>query len=240
MLDNVIANATTVITSTIPGLVGNLISTVVGGTTYVVQSAIATVSAAVAQLLGGQFDAAWNTALNGLLGPDGTLGQLEKLTVGIGIVENVDYGPPDGIVPTVTIPSLRSDLTTAGQRLGDLSTYGDGGIRNDAFSPVMSVTPPAAALAATPAAAAAEPAAVEVAHPVAGDAPADSASPETGSVSASDTGSAAASDTESATGSDSGSDSASAAPTSTGGSSADAPASPKAKASRGSARGGAK
>ena len=147
IINNVITNATTLISNTIPGLLTNVIDTVVAGGTYVVQSAIATLNTAVAELAGGQFETAWNTAVNGLLGPGGTLGQLKDLTIGIGIVESVDYGPPDGEVLTVTIPSLRSDLTSAGQRLGDLSSFGEGGIRNDPFQPL--VTASAAAMPAS-------------------------------------------------------------------------------------------
>jgi hypothetical protein len=174
IVGNVVANATTLVSSAIPGLLTNVINTVVGGGTYVVQSAIATLSTAVAALVGGQFETAWNTAVTGLLGPGGTLGQLKDLTVGIGITEVVDYGPPDGEVLTVALPSLRSDFTSAGQRLGELSSFADGGIRNDAFSPV--VTAPAPAPAATlPAASEVEATvgdstAIEVARPVAGEA----------------------------------------------------------------------
>ena len=146
IITNVITNATTLVSNTIPGLLTNLTDTVVNGGTYVVQSAIATLSTAVAALAAGQFETAWNTAVNGLLGPGGTLGQLKDLTIGIGIVELLDYGPPDGEVLTVTIPSLRSDVTSAGQRLGDLSSLGDGGIRNDPFQPLVTAPAPAVAL----------------------------------------------------------------------------------------------
>jgi hypothetical protein len=170
IIGNVIANATTVVANTIPGLLTNLADTVVNGGTYVVQSAITTLSTAVAALVGGQFETAWNTAVNGLLGPAGALGQIKNLTIGVGIADVVDYGPPDGEVLTVVIPSLRSDLTSAGQRLGDLSSYQDGGIRNDPFVPVVTAlaatTPAASVVAAT----AGDNTAVRVARPVAGEA----------------------------------------------------------------------
>jgi len=169
IIGNVIANATTVVANTIPGLLTNLADTVVNGGTYVVQSAITTLSTAVAALVGGQFETAWNTAVNGLLGSAGALGQIKNLTIGVGIADVVDYGPPDGEVLTVVIPSLRSDLTSAGQRLGDLSSYQDGGIRNDPFVPVVTAlaaaTPAASAVAAT----AGDSTAVRVARPVAGE-----------------------------------------------------------------------
>lgn len=148
IVDNSIANAATVISNTIPGLLANVIGTVIGGATYVVESALATLSGVVTDLVSLQLEDAWNGAVNGLLGVDGTLGQIENLLVGVGIIEDVEY--EEGVVPTVTIPSLRADLTSASQRLGDLSTYGDGGIRNDSFVPAATeaaaaVLPPQAA-----------------------------------------------------------------------------------------------
>lgn len=133
IVDNSIANAATVISNTIPGLLANVIGTVIGGATYVVESALATLGGVVTSLVSLQLEDAWNGAVNGLLGVEGTLGQIENLLVGVGIIEDVEYD--EGVVATVTIPSLRSDLTSASQRLGDLSSYGDGGIRNDSFVP---------------------------------------------------------------------------------------------------------
>lgn len=142
IVDNSIANAGTIIGNTIPTLLANVIGTVVSGTTYVVQSALGTLGGVVSDLVALQFEDAWNGAVNGLLGINGTLGQIENLVVGVGIIEPVEY-EDEGTVDTVVIPSLRSDLTSAGQRLGDLSVYGEGGIRNDPF------VPEAAAAAAT-------------------------------------------------------------------------------------------
>ncbi len=198
------------------------------------QSAIDTLSTAVAALVGGQFETAWNTAVNGLLGPAGTLGQLKDLTIGIGITEVVDYGPPDGEVLTVVIPSLRSDLTSAGQRLGDLSFYGDGGIRNDAFFP--EVTEPAAAVSAASAVAASqESVAVEVDRPVAGETSVSTDNAGSADVAVADTGSSA--DAGAATADASAPTTAvSDAPAPTTAAS-DASAPSKAKATRGQARG---
>ncbi len=133
IVDNSIANAATVISNTIPGLLANVLGSVIGGASYIVESALATLGGVVTDLVSFQLEDAWNGAVNGLLGVDGTLGQIENLLVGVGIIEDVEY--EEGVVPTVTIPSLRSDLTSASQRLGDLGSYGDGGIRNDSFVP---------------------------------------------------------------------------------------------------------
>lgn len=160
LLDNVVTNAQTLITNAIPGLLTNVIATVSQGGLYLLQSALVTARTVVTDLASLQFGDAWNAAVNGLLGPDGVLGQIEQLTLGIGIVQPIDYGPPDGVVNTVVIASLRSDLTSAGQRLGDLSFYGAGGIRNEGFVPPLTVTPAAARSASAEAAPEAEAASV--------------------------------------------------------------------------------
>ena len=187
ILDNAILNATTLITNTIPGLVANTIDTLTNGPVYIVQAAINTLSTAFTDLLAGQLEDAWNGAVNGLLGPNGTLGQIQDLTVGIGITEFVDYEDV-GEVLTVIIPSLRSNLTSAGQRLGDYNFYGEGGIRNDWYDPFPEAPEASAAVEAAPAAAPAatvsapEVADVEVDRPVAGGADA----PEGAAVDAAD------------------------------------------------------
>lgn len=163
ILDNTISNVGTIIGNTIPGLLANTIGTLVNGTAYVVESAIATLGTAVSDLLAGQIEDAWNGAVTGLLGPDGTLGQITDLTIGIGITEFVDYEDV-GEVLTVVIPSLRSDLTSAGQRLGDYNYYEEGGIRNDWFEPFPEEAEAGAAVEASPVEAApveAAPAAVD-------------------------------------------------------------------------------
>ena len=241
ILDNVITNATTLITSTIAGLVANTIDTIVNGTTYVVQSAVDTLSTAVAALLAGQIEDAWNGAVSGLLGPNGTLGQISDLTVGIGITEVVDYEDV-GPVLTVVIGSLRSNLTSAGQRLGDYNFYGDGGIRNDWFEPFPEEAGATAAVEAAPAAveapavaASQESVAVEVDRPVAGETSVSTDNAGSADVAVADTGSSA--DAGAATADASAPTTAvSDAPAPTTAAS-DASAPSKAKATRGQARG---
>ena len=165
IIDNVIGNVQTLTTSTIPSLIANVVTQVVGSTTYVVQSAFATVTQVVTDLAGLQFEAAWNTAVNGFLGPNGTLGQIESLTAGIGIVEDITYDDGQGgtiVVPTVVLPSVRAVATSTFQRLGDYRSLGYGGILNEPFAPL----PESAAAAPTRRAAAA--AAAAVAAPSAG------------------------------------------------------------------------
>lgn len=153
IVDNVIGNFQTIVTSTLPFLVGGVVNSVVGGLTYVVESAVATVGQVVADLGAGQFEDAWNSAVNGFLGRQGTLGQIESLALGLGIVADVAGEP------TVVIPSLRSVLTSEIQRLGGQKAWEDGGITNDPFNPpvpgptaAVSESAPVAVLASVPAA----------------------------------------------------------------------------------------
>ena len=248
ILDNVITNATTLITSSIAGLVANTIDTIVNGTTYVVTFAVETLGIAVADLLAGQIEDAWNGVVEGLLGPGGTAGQIVDLTFGTGIADVVDYEDV-GPVLTVIIGSLSSNLVSASQRLGTYNYAGLGGIYNDWYDPFAeeAAATAAAAVEAAPAAveapavaaapvSAPEVAAVEVDRPVAGETSVSTDSAvSTADVAAADTGSSA--DAGAATADASApttAESEAPAPT-TAASDTSAPA--KAKATRGQARG---
>lgn len=185
IVDNVIANATTVLTDTVPRLISGAISYVLGSGTYLLETVIGTATAIVTNLVSLDIEGAWNAAVNGLLGYDGILGSLGQLTTGIGIVQDIDY---DGdVIPTVVYPSVRSVLTSDSQRLGDFRSNGTGGILNDSFVPsAAAVTPPAASEVAPAAAVAAAPASdgagaadvPEVDRPVAGAEVSADAGPE--------------------------------------------------------------
>ncbi|MBJ7401572.1 hypothetical protein [Mycolicibacterium sp.] len=165
ILNNVVANATTLLTDTLPRLVSGLVDATVEGTTFLVQAAIGVATDVVSNLASANIEGAWNAAVNGLLDPgSGLLGAVVALTVGVGNFEDIDY-PDIGVVETVTPPSIRSVLTSVGQRVGDFSDFGDGGIRNNPCCTVASaaaVTAPTAARQGDSA-----PAEVEVAAPVA-------------------------------------------------------------------------
>ena len=163
ILSNVAANATTLLTDTLPRLVSGLAEATVAGTTYLVETAIAVATDVVSNLASANIEGAWNAAVNGLLDPgSGLLGLSAALTVGVGIFQDIDY-PDIGVVETVTPPSIRSVLTSVGQRVGDFSDFGDGGIRNNPCCTVAS----AAAVTAPTAARQGDSAPAEVAAPVA-------------------------------------------------------------------------
>ena len=174
ILNNVVANATTLLTDTLPRLVSGLAEATVAGTTYLVETAIAVATDVASNLASLNVEGAWNAAVNGLLDPgSGLLGSVAALTVGVGLFEDIDY-PDIGVVQTVTPPSIRSVLTSVGQRVGDFSDFGDGGILNN---PCCTVASPAAVTAPTAARQGdSAPTEVAVAAPVAGDPAADTES----------------------------------------------------------------
>lgn len=140
ILDNAIGNVQTVVFDTLPRLVANLSSQIVGGATYMVQSAIAAVAQVATDLAGLQLENAWNHTIDGFLGVNGTLGQIAALTIGAtGITQTITYDDGQGgtiDVPTVVVPSIRATATSTFQRLGDYRDLGYGGILNRPFAPL--------------------------------------------------------------------------------------------------------
>ena len=159
IIDNVIDNAQTVLTSTLPFLVSELLGVATGGLSFMANSVINTVGTIITNLatfsLAG-LEGAWNAAVNGFLGREGLLGQIEQLTLGLGIVRVV------GGENEVVVPSVRSVITSELQRLGDFKVIGDGGILNEPFD-APPAPPPGAAEQAAATTLAAAPAAVEAA-----------------------------------------------------------------------------
>lgn len=166
ILDNVIRNIQTVVSYTLPTLVAGLGTAVVGGLSYLAQSALTTVVQVVNDLSTLDIQAAAQTAVAGFLGPNGTLGQIEKLTAGVGIVALT--GTP--AEPTVIVPSVRSVITSVVQRTGDYADLGLGGIANNPFTPTLPTSAASARSAsAARSAAAAAVAAAPAAKATAGD-----------------------------------------------------------------------
>lgn len=160
ILDNIVRNVQTVLNTTTPTLLKGISDSVVNGTIYVVKSAITTLVRVVNDVVKLDVQGAWNDSVNGFLGRGGTLGQLEQLTAGIGIVATDTTVDP--AYDYVDIPSSRSVVTSVLQRTGDYADLGQGGITNNPFSPspgpVASVRMPPAASVSRAAAAVAVPA----------------------------------------------------------------------------------
>lgn len=114
IVNNVIANLQSVINIGLPGLLGDVSKQIAAGAAYMVQSAVYTVQAVFQDISKLDFKQAWNDSIYGFLGPNGTLGQFESLTAGLGVIQYDDVNQSWG----VTIPSIRSVLTSWGQHLG--------------------------------------------------------------------------------------------------------------------------
>jgi len=133
---NLARNIQTILTATLPKLLGGLARATVGGLTYLTQSAIATVTQVVTDLATLNVEAAWNDSVNGFLSNTGTLGQLTWLTVApIGFPNPADLTTG---IPWVS-PSLRNVITTVSQQTGGSAVlndiFGGAGIRNEPFYP---------------------------------------------------------------------------------------------------------
>lgn len=158
IVDNVIGNATSLLTVALPQAIANVGSAISGGLNYLVSYTAEAVSLLISDIAAGDFATAWNFVANGFLGPDGLLGAIGDLTVGIGLADFEPYENPDGSttdILTVYAPSVRSALNSTFQRLGDYRALGLGGILNDPWDPVVTASSAAVAPARNAAAAAA-------------------------------------------------------------------------------------
>lgn len=102
-----ISNVTNVI-SVLPGIISGLATTVVGSAQAVINAAVAIVTQTVGALSTGDLETAWNTVVDGLLGPVGADGTVESSLAGV--IENVTLGPglgPLGYPNGYAVPSLR-------------------------------------------------------------------------------------------------------------------------------------
>jgi len=111
VLSNVAAKASAVIAA-LPQILTTFAGSAIGGVPIVAQQAIAIVTGVVSSLSTLNFEGAWNTAVDGLLGPSGIQGTLLNLITGAGI----QTGPivnPDTDIPTNFVPSFRTAVQAA-------------------------------------------------------------------------------------------------------------------------------
>jgi hypothetical protein len=106
----------------LPQILTTFAGSVIGGVPIVAQQAIAIVTGVVSSLSTLNFEGAWNTAVDGLLGPSGIQGTLLNLITGAGI----QTGPildPETDIPTNFVPSFRTAAQAAQRTLtGALET----------------------------------------------------------------------------------------------------------------------
>lgn len=87
ILSNVVENIGILGAGILPAF-QNLVGTTLNGAAYIGVGLITTVKDSVDALTQGDYDTAWNIAVAGLLGREGTFGSLEKLTLGPGIINS--------------------------------------------------------------------------------------------------------------------------------------------------------
>lgn len=127
IVDNIIGNIQLVATSTLPFLVAGVVEAVVANVSLIVESLVDTAASFVGNLTSLNIEGAWNDVVDGVLGADGTLGQIVNLTIGVGLGEEIEG---DFVL---TNPSIRAVLTSEFQRLGGQKWWEDGGITNDPY-----------------------------------------------------------------------------------------------------------
>ena len=121
VLSSVAARASAVIAA-LPQILTTFAGSVIGGVPIVAQQAIAIVTGVVSSLSTLNFEGAWNTAVDGLLGPSGIQGTLLNLITGAGI-QTGQIVDPETDIQTNFVPSFRTAAQAAQQTLtGALET----------------------------------------------------------------------------------------------------------------------
>lgn len=162
IITNVITKLVAVV-RTVPQIVTTFVAYAVRGLSFLAQQSVELGTTWINQLTGGDIEGAWNTAVDGLLGPSGLPGSVINLNLGAGVQTGPILTPAD--IQANFAPSLRTAIQSA------LWTVQDAlGTRPE---------PSAAEAAATPSAAAArtaEPAGSDATESSAAS-PGDSAAP---------------------------------------------------------------
>lgn len=107
IVQTVVANAAAV-AGAIPGIVQGLATTVVGGVQALITAVVNITSQTIGAISTGDVQTAWNTVVDGLLGPVGADGTVESSIAGV--LENMTIGPglgPLGNPNGYALPSLR-------------------------------------------------------------------------------------------------------------------------------------
>ena len=162
--ENVVARLGAVIAG-LPRILTSFVGTAVGGATILATQSIDLATSWLANVASLDLEGAWNTAIDGLLGPSGLPGTVLNLLTGAGIQTGPITGPQD--VAGNFVPSVRTSL------LGALWTTASA----LATVPAAAAAAPEAGRAVAPAAAA-----VEVASPRAAVAEAQTAEAQTAEV----------------------------------------------------------
>ena len=107
VFQNVVAHASAVI-ETLVGSLPTLLGVTVAQASVVAASVTAVINDTVAALGGGDIEGAWNSVVEGLLGPSGVPGTLLNLSIGAGIQTGPIVTPDAAGVEAVFVPSTRT------------------------------------------------------------------------------------------------------------------------------------
>lgn len=107
VFQNVVAHASAVV-ATLVGSLPTLLGVTVAQASVVAASVSAVVTNTVAALGGGDIEGAWNSVVDGLLGPSGIPGTLLNLSIGAGIQTGPIVTPDAAGIEAVFVPSTRT------------------------------------------------------------------------------------------------------------------------------------
>jgi len=110
VVSNVVARAGAVVAA-LPQILTTFAGSAIGGASVLTQQTVAIISGVVSNLSTLNFEGAWNTAVEGLLGPSGIPGTLLNLNTGAGVQTGPIVDLPD--VAANFVPSFRTALQNA-------------------------------------------------------------------------------------------------------------------------------
>ena len=110
VLNNVAAKASAVVAA-LPQILTTFAGSAIGGAALVAQQIAAITKGVVSNLSTFNFEGAWNTAVDGLLGPSGISGTLLNLTTGAGVQTGPIVEAAD--IPANFVPSVRTAVQSA-------------------------------------------------------------------------------------------------------------------------------
>ena len=123
VFQNVVAHASAVI-ETLVGSLPTLLGVTVAQASVVAASVSAVLTNTVAALGGGDIEGAWNSVVEGLLGPSGVPGTLLNLSIGAGVQTGPIVTPDAAGIEAVFVPSTRTIVQAFVKEIAaDLQTF---------------------------------------------------------------------------------------------------------------------
>ena len=111
VFQNVVAHASAVV-ATLVGSLPTLLGVTVAQASVVAASVTAVITNTIAAVSGGDIEGAWNSVIDGLLGPSGIPGTLLNLSIGAGVQTGPIVTPDEAGIAAVFVPSTRTLVQT--------------------------------------------------------------------------------------------------------------------------------